>query len=123
WRAVEIKKLTLDVVGFFSELVYRAPRVFCFAAGEFHVSLLSCIRDNFLSLLDGQGVLKGIAVGRAHVVHADGCNGFHARVDLGRADGEAPAATYPENTDPAAINKGASAEEIHGRAEILGIDV
>ncbi|MDF2477586.1 MAG: hypothetical protein K0S24_3069, partial [Sphingobacterium sp.] len=53
-----------------------------------------------------------ITVGSAHVVHADCRDGFHARVDLGRADDKAPAAANSDRTNPIPVNKRPGAQEI-----------
>ncbi len=46
-----------------------------------------------------------VAVGGTHVVHADGGNGFDARIDLGCTDDEAAAAADPERADPLLVDE------------------
>ncbi|MNN37064.1 hypothetical protein D3C81_1509940 [compost metagenome] len=68
-------------------------------------------------------MVQRVAVGAAHVVHADGGDGLQARVDLGGADGEAAAAADADHADALAVDEGARAEEVHGGTEVFGVDV
>ena len=87
------------------QLVHRAAGVLRLAARELHVALLGCLRDDLLALLDGLRMVQRVAVGRAHVVHADRRDGLHARVDLGGADDEAAAAADADHADPLAVDE------------------
>ncbi|MNG24895.1 hypothetical protein D3C84_1096710 [compost metagenome] len=85
--------------------MYCPTSVFGFTACELHIALLRCLFENLLSLLESLRVFKPVTVDGTHVVHTDCRNGFQARVDLGCADGKAPASTNPEYTNPIPINK------------------
>ena len=76
-----------------------------------------------LALLDRLRLPERVAVGRAHVVHADRRDRLHARVDLGRADDEAAAAADADRADAAPVDERPGAQEIDRGAEGLGIDV
>jgi hypothetical protein len=78
---------------------------------------------NCLRWLDGLRATQRVTAGCAHFVHADRCDGLHARVDLGRTDDEAAAAADAESANPAPVHEGLGAQEIHCGAEVLGIDV
>ena len=68
-------------------------------------------------------MFKRVAVRGAHIVHADCRNGFHARIDLGRADNKTPASANPKNTNPISVDKWSGAQKIHRSTEILGINI
>src|SRR5690554_3237956 len=60
---------------------------------------------------------------RAHVIHADGGNGFQARVDLCRAEGKTAAAAYAQYADTVTINEVLRSEIINGGTEGLSKQV
>ena len=93
------------------------------AARELDVALLRRLCDDLLPLFERQRLLEPVTVGGAHVVHADGRDGLHARVDLGRADDEAAAAANPDRADPLLVDERLRAQEVHRGAEVLGVDV
>ena len=98
-------------------------RVFGFTTAKLHIALLCCLFDDFLSLLEGQGMVERIPIGGAHIIHADCRDGLHSRVNLGRADDKAPAATNPKNTNPFPVGEWPGAEEIHRSTESLRINI
>ena len=49
--------------------------------------------------------LSAFRLGSAHIVHAHGGDGFHARIYLGRADDEAAAAANPDRTNSLSVDK------------------
>jgi len=51
---------------------------------ELHIALQRGLLEELLSLLEGHRMPEPVAVGSAHVVHADRCDGLEARIDLGR---------------------------------------
>jgi hypothetical protein len=107
----------------FVQFVICAAGVFGFTASEFHIALLCGLCDDFLSLLQSQTMSERVTVRSAHIVHADGGNGFHARINLGGTDNKAPTAADAQNTDPLPVNKRLGAQEIDRSAEILGIHI
>src|SRR5206468_3994189 len=56
--AVEVIKLTLNRVGVFIQFMARSAGVFGLTAGKFCIALLRCFFDDFLPLLEGQGVVE-----------------------------------------------------------------
>ncbi len=122
-RAVEVIELALDRVGIGAQLMHGAAGVLGFAAGELHIALFGRCGDRLLALLQGLRVLEAVAVGGAHVVHADSGNRPHAWVDLGCADDEAAATANTQHTNALAIDEGLAAEVVHGGAEIFGIHI
>ena len=121
--AVEVIKLTLNGVGVFIQFMDRSAGVFGLTASKLYIALLGCLFDDFLSLFEGQGMLERITVDSAHIIHADCRDGFHSRVDLGRADDKAPAAANPKNTNPIPVDKRSGAQEIYRSTEILSINI
>ena len=83
----------------FIQLMHRSAGVLGLTASKLHIALLRRLLDDFFSLFKRQRMLEPIPVHRAHIIHADRRDGLHSRVDLGRADDEAPAAANPQNTD------------------------
>lgn len=121
--AIEIKKFALDRMSVFIQLMDSPARVFGFAAGKLRITLLGSLGDDFLSLLKRLRFVQRVAARRSHIVHADGGDGFHSRVDFSGADNKASAAANSDNADSFPVNKRASAEKINCRAEIFGIDI
>ncbi|MNH38437.1 hypothetical protein D3C79_994660 [compost metagenome] len=74
-------------------------------------------------MLDCYRVLEAVAIGGAHVVHADRGNGFHSRINLRRTDGKAATAADAQHADAVAINETLSAEIVDRGTEVFGIDV
>src|SRR3954447_11086211 len=66
---------------------------------------------------------QGVPVGRAHVVHADGGDRLHARIDLGGADDEAPAAADPDYADPIPVYEALTAEIIDRGAKCFRMNI
>src|SRR5215208_729748 len=104
-RAVEVIELAINRGGLVGQLFRRSAGVFGFTTRELNIALLRCLLEDVLSLLDGDGMPEPVAVGGAHVVHADCRDGFDARIDLGRADDEATAAANPDRADPLLVDK------------------
>ena len=67
-------------------------------------------------------MVQRIAVGRAHVVHADRRDSPHARVDLGRANDEAAAATAAEHANTLPVHGRLGPQVVHRCAKSFGID-
>ncbi|MNI44452.1 hypothetical protein D3C73_988280 [compost metagenome] len=105
------------------ELLHRAAGVFDLATHKFRITLLGRRRDEQLARLKGLRMLEPVAVGGAHVIHADSGDGFHARVDLGGTDDKAAAATNSQRANALAVDKRPRAEVIHGGTEVLGVHV
>ena len=97
--AVEVIKLTLNGVGVFIQFMVRSAGMFGLTASKLDISLFDRLFDDLLSLFEGQGMLERIAVGSAHIIHADRRDGLHSRVDLGRADDKAPTSANPKNAE------------------------
>ena len=68
-------------------------------------------------------MLEAIAVGRAHVVHADGGDCLETRIDLRSTDHKTAAATNADGTDAFPVDLWASAEKVHGGAEVFHVEV
>src|SRR3954468_399793 len=118
-RAVEVVELAFDGVGFFGQLMHGPARVLGPAAGEFDVTLRHGFGNSLLSLFERQRLPEPMTVDGTHVVHADGRDGFHTRVDLRRTDDEAPTAANPYGPDASPIDERLGAQEIHRRTEAL----
>jgi hypothetical protein len=101
----------------------RSTGVFGLTASKLYIALLRGFFDEFLSLFQRRGVLEPIAADTAHVIHADGRDGSHSRVDLRGADDKTPAAANPKNTNPISVDKRSGAEEIHRCAESFSINI
>src|SRR5882724_1343117 len=123
WSAVEVIKLTLNGAGVFIQLVDCPTGVFGLTASKLYITLFCCLFDDLLSLFQGKRMLEPVAVHCAHVVHADGRNGFHARINFRRTDYKAPTAANPKNTDPSPVDKRSGAQEIHRSTESLGVNI
>src|SRR5207247_6220220 len=113
--AVEVIKLTLNGAGVFIQFMDRPAGVFSFTASKLYIALFRRLFDDLLSLFEGRGMfaagrirrggLEPITADTANLIHADRRDGFHSRIDLGRADDKAPAAADPKNTNPCPIDK------------------
>ena len=68
-------------------------------------------------------MIKAVAVGVAHIIHADRRDGLEARVDFRRADGEAAAAANADDAHVVPVYKIAGAKVVGGGAEGFGIGV
>src|SRR3954452_17014070 len=64
-----------------------------------------------------------VPIGGAHVVHADGGDRLHARIDLGGADDEAPAAAYSDRADPVPVYEALAPEIIDGGTKRFRIHI
>ncbi|MNE49495.1 hypothetical protein D3C80_1440180 [compost metagenome] len=103
--------------------MHGAAGVLGFATREFHITLFSRLCDDLLALFKCLRVLERVAVGCAHVIHTDGGNRLHPRVDFCRTDDKAAAATDTENADAVAIDIRLGSQVIDRCAERFGVNI
>ena len=123
-RAVEVVELALDRGRPGRQFMDGAARVLRdLPRLVFLPALFGCSCNHGLSLFQSRPVAQTIPVRGAHVVHGNRCHGLDARVDLCGADEEAPASADAEAADLRAVNARLRAEEVHGGAEVVRINV
>lgn len=121
--AVEVIELTLNSGGVLIQFMHGPACVLGLAARKLRIALLSSLCDRLLPLFEGHRMPQPVTVGCTHVIHADRRNSFHARVDLGGADDEAPAAANPKSANPLPVNAWSGAQKINRSTEILSINI
>ena len=121
--AIKVVELALNGMRIGIDSVHGAAGVGDCATGKFHVALPRRFGNDLLALRQRLRMVQRVAVGSAHVVHADGGDGLHARIDLGGTDDETAAAANAENADALPVDERLGAQIVDRRAERLGVDI
>src|SRR3954465_749337 len=103
--AVEVVELPVYRGGLVGEFLGGAAGVRGLPAAEFGVALFGSSLKDLTALFKGDGVAESVAVGCAHVVHADGGHRLDARVDLRSTDDETATGTDSKRANAFAVHE------------------